>query len=165
MAKSLSTGIVVDPYPCSSFGLASLLQSQGDVAKWTPVTRIEEVRSGRFQRIRSSLHRTYQPVLQKGLRAAAKAIQGFSGFVALGGRMMARSSSRVDGAYGAMSIGWATRRQHKVPILSEAVLLMKNAREHLPGGLSASSWRLACDPASSSALVLYKRSTRLLTMA
>jgi hypothetical protein len=39
-------------------------------------------------------------------------------------------------------------------------VLMKNAREHLPGGLPISSWRLACDSASSSALVLYKRSTR-----
>ena len=46
--------------------------------------------------------------------------------------MMVRSSARVDGVYGSMSIGWAMRRQHKVPVLSEAVLL-KNAREHLPG--------------------------------
>ena len=73
--------------------------------------------------------------------------------------MMVRSSARVDGVYGSMSIGWAMRRQHKVPVLSEAVLL-KNAREHLPGGLPVSSWRLACDSASSSALVLYTRSTR-----
>jgi hypothetical protein len=36
---------------------------------------------------------------------------------------------------------------------------MKNAREHLPGGLPASSRRLACD-SSSSAVVLYKRSNR-----
>ena len=73
--------------------------------------------------------------------------------------MMVRSSARVDGVYGSMSIGWAIRRQHKVPVLSEAVLL-KNAREHLPGGLRVSLWRLACDPASSSARVLYKRPTR-----
>ena len=63
MAKSLSTGIVVNLYPRSSFGLASLLQSQGDVAKWTPVTRIEEMRFGRFQR--SSLHRIYQPIFTR----------------------------------------------------------------------------------------------------
>jgi hypothetical protein len=37
---------------------------------------------------------------------------------------------------------------------------MKKAREHRPGGLPASSWRLACDSASSFALVLYKRFTR-----
>jgi hypothetical protein len=67
--------------------------------------------------------------------------------------MMVRSSARVDGVYGAMSIGWARRRQHKVPVLSEAVP-MKNARVHLPGGLPASLWRSACDSASSSALVL-----------
>src|ERR1700722_5140161 len=78
--------------------------------------------------------------LQKGLRVAAKAIQGFSDFVALGGRMTVRSSARVDGFYGAVSIQWAMRRQHKVPVLSEAVL-MKNAREYLPGGLPISSWR------------------------
>jgi hypothetical protein len=74
--------------------------------------------------------------------------------------MMVRSSARVDGFYGAVSIRRVMRRQHKVPVLSEAVLLMKNAREHLPGGLPVSSWRLACDSASSSALVLYKRPTR-----
>ena len=28
------------------------------------------------------------------------------------------------------------RRQHKIPVLSEAGLLMKNAREHLPGRAS-----------------------------
>ena len=35
--------------------------------------------------------------------------------------MMVRSSARVDGFYGAVSIQWAMRRQHKVPVLSEAV--------------------------------------------
>ena len=54
--------------------------------------------------------------------------------------MMVRSSARVDGFYGAVSIQWAMRRQHKVPVLSEAVL-MKNAGGYLPGGLPISSWR------------------------
>ena len=54
---------------------------------------------------------------------------------------MVRSSARVDGFYGAVSIQWAMRRQHKVPVLSEAGLLMKNARGYLPGGLPISSWR------------------------
>jgi hypothetical protein len=78
--------------------------------------------------------------------------------------MMVRSSARVNGVYGAMSIGWAMRRQYKVPVLSEAVL-MKNACVQLPGGLAVSLWRLACDPASSSAFVLYNDQRSLLTMA
>ena len=36
MPKSFSARIIVDLYPDTSFGLASLLQSQSDVAKCTP---------------------------------------------------------------------------------------------------------------------------------
>jgi hypothetical protein len=56
---------------------------------------------------------------------------------------MVRSSARVDGFYRAVSIGWAMQRQPKVPVLSEAVLLMKNAHVHLPGELPVSLWRSA----------------------
>jgi hypothetical protein len=41
--KSLSARIIVDLYPRASFGPASLLQGQGDVAKWTPAAGIEQV--------------------------------------------------------------------------------------------------------------------------
>ena len=47
--------------------------------------------------------------------------------------MMVRLLVHVGGFYGAVSIRRAMRRQHKIPVLSEAGLLMKNAREHLPG--------------------------------
>ena len=50
--------------------------------------------------------------------------------------MMVRLLVHVGGFYGAVSIRRAMRRQHKVPVLSEAGLLMKNAREHLPGRAS-----------------------------
>jgi hypothetical protein len=49
---------------------------------------------------------------------------------------MVRLLVHVGGFYGAVSIRRAMRRQHKVPVLSEAGLLMKNAREHLPGRAS-----------------------------
>jgi hypothetical protein len=39
--KSLSARIIVDLYPRASFGPASLLQGQGDVAKWTPAACID----------------------------------------------------------------------------------------------------------------------------
>jgi hypothetical protein len=48
--------------------------------------------------------------------------------------MMVRLLAHVGGFYGALSIRRAMRRQHKVPVLSEAGLLMKNAREHLRAG-------------------------------
>jgi hypothetical protein len=48
---------------------------------------------------------------------------------------MVRLLVHVGGFYGAVSIRRAMRRQHKVPVLSEAGL-MKNAREHLPGRAS-----------------------------
>ncbi len=43
MPKSLSALIVVHLYPTATVGLAALLQSQCDIAKFTPATRIEEV--------------------------------------------------------------------------------------------------------------------------
>ena len=43
MPKSLSALIVVHLYPTAAVGLAALLQSQCDIAKFTPATRIEEV--------------------------------------------------------------------------------------------------------------------------
>ena len=43
MPKSLSALIVVDLYPTATVGLVALFQSQCDVAKFTPATRIEEV--------------------------------------------------------------------------------------------------------------------------
>ena len=42
MPKSLSALIVVDLYPTATVGLAALLQSQCDVAKFTPATRVEQ---------------------------------------------------------------------------------------------------------------------------
>ena len=51
MPKSLSALIVVDLYPTATVGLAALLQSQCDVAKFTPATRVEQVRFGGFNRI------------------------------------------------------------------------------------------------------------------
>ena len=43
MPKSLSALIVIDLYPTATVGLAALLQSQCDVAKFTPVTRVEQI--------------------------------------------------------------------------------------------------------------------------
>jgi hypothetical protein len=41
--KSLSASIVVDLYPTAAVGLVALLQGKGDVTKFTPAARIEEV--------------------------------------------------------------------------------------------------------------------------
>ena len=41
VSKSLPAPTVVDPYPTTAIGLPGLLQSQGDVAKFTPLARIE----------------------------------------------------------------------------------------------------------------------------
>jgi hypothetical protein len=35
--------MLIDLYPTAAAGLTSLLQGQGDIAKWTPAARIEEV--------------------------------------------------------------------------------------------------------------------------
>ena len=43
MPKSLSAPIVVELYPTTAIGLVVLLQGEGDVAKFTPAARIEEV--------------------------------------------------------------------------------------------------------------------------
>ncbi len=43
MPKSLSALIVVDLYPTATLGLAALPQSQCDVAKFTPATRVEQI--------------------------------------------------------------------------------------------------------------------------
>ena len=43
MPKSLSALIVVDHYPTAAVGLAAMLQSQCDVAKFTPATRVEQI--------------------------------------------------------------------------------------------------------------------------
>ena len=43
MPKSLSALIVVDLYPPGTVGLVALLQSQCDGAKFTPVTRVEQI--------------------------------------------------------------------------------------------------------------------------
>ena len=51
MPKSLSALIVVDLYPTAAVGLAALFQSQCDVAKFTPATRVEQIRFGGFNRI------------------------------------------------------------------------------------------------------------------
>src|SRR5271170_8436690 len=51
MPKSLSASIVVDLYPTATVGLVALLQSQCDVAKFTPATRVEQIRFGGFNRI------------------------------------------------------------------------------------------------------------------
>ena len=48
MPKSLSASIVVDLYPTATVGLVALLQSQCDVAKFTPATRVEQIRFGGF---------------------------------------------------------------------------------------------------------------------
>src|ERR1700722_9726976 len=42
MPKSLSASIGVDLYPTATVGLAALLQSQCDVAKFTPAPRVEQ---------------------------------------------------------------------------------------------------------------------------
>jgi len=54
--KGLSAPIVVDLYPSTAVGLASLLQGEGDVAKCTPAARIKEVRLGGCKRIRPNSH-------------------------------------------------------------------------------------------------------------
>jgi hypothetical protein len=51
MPKSLSASIVVDLYPTATVGFVALLQSQCDVAKFTPATRVEQLRFGGFNRI------------------------------------------------------------------------------------------------------------------
>ena len=56
MPKGLSAPIVVDLYPSTAVGLASLLQGEGDVAKWAPAARIKEVRLGGCKRIRPNSH-------------------------------------------------------------------------------------------------------------
>jgi hypothetical protein len=57
------------------------------------------------------------------------------------------------------TIGTYTAR--RMPIVLRVVSIRWAMRsEHLPRGLPASSWRLACDSASSFALVFYKRFTR-----
>ena len=43
MPMSLSAEIVGDLYPRTAVRLKSLLQGKGDIAKWTPGARIEEV--------------------------------------------------------------------------------------------------------------------------
>jgi hypothetical protein len=41
--KSLSASIIVDLHPTAAVGLVALLQGKGDVTKFTPAARIEEV--------------------------------------------------------------------------------------------------------------------------
>ena len=43
MPKSLSALKVIDVYPTATVGLVALLQSQCDVAKFTPTTRVEQI--------------------------------------------------------------------------------------------------------------------------
>ena len=51
MPKSLSASIGVDLYPTATVGLVAVLQSQCDVAKFTPAARVEQIRFGGFNRI------------------------------------------------------------------------------------------------------------------
>jgi hypothetical protein len=55
--KTLSARIIVELYPRTGIGLASLLQGQGDVAKRALAAGIEEVRFGGCKRIISNFHR------------------------------------------------------------------------------------------------------------
>jgi hypothetical protein len=55
--KSLSARIVVNLHPRTLLGLVGLLQRQGDVAKWTPAARIEQICFGGFKRISPNFHR------------------------------------------------------------------------------------------------------------
>ena len=48
MPKSLPASIVIDLYPTATVGPVALLQGQGDVAKFTPATRVEQIRFGGF---------------------------------------------------------------------------------------------------------------------
>ena len=78
MPKSLPAWIVVDLYPRTSVGLVTLLQGQGDIAKWTPAACIEEVRFGGLKRIGSNFHLIVSPpLLRRGLQGAAIAILAF----------------------------------------------------------------------------------------
>jgi hypothetical protein len=55
--KSLSARIVVNLHPRTLLGLVGLLQRQGDVAKWTPAARIEQMCFGGFKGISPNFHR------------------------------------------------------------------------------------------------------------
>jgi hypothetical protein len=65
--KSLSARIIVELYPRTCIGLASLLQGQGEVAKWAPAAGIEEVRFCRFKGISSNFHRIAMRVYFKAV--------------------------------------------------------------------------------------------------
>jgi hypothetical protein len=48
MPKSLPASIVIHLSPIATIGPVGLLQCQGDVAKFSPVTRVEQIRFGCF---------------------------------------------------------------------------------------------------------------------
>lgn len=50
MPKSLSASIVIDLNPTAVVGPVALLQGQGHIAKFSPATRVEQIRFGGFNR-------------------------------------------------------------------------------------------------------------------
>jgi hypothetical protein len=56
VSKGSSARIVVDLYPYTIVRLAGLLQRKGDVAKLSPIARIEQVRFRVLQMLKSRFH-------------------------------------------------------------------------------------------------------------
>ena len=48
MPKSLPASIVIDLNPTATVGPVALLQGQGNIAKFSPATRVEQIRFGGF---------------------------------------------------------------------------------------------------------------------
>ena len=48
MPKSLPASIVIDLNPTATVGPVALLQGQGNIAKFSPAARVEQMRSGEF---------------------------------------------------------------------------------------------------------------------
>ncbi len=48
MPKSLPASIVIDLNPTAAVGPVALLQGQGNIAKFSPATRVKQIRFGGF---------------------------------------------------------------------------------------------------------------------